>query len=177
MRFLRKPQSRHDTPQTNLPIQPNVASEERPSALAGMQFELSENSDDCPRIIDALINFNIEKVGPNDYRVLNVFVRDNTGQIVGGLVGNTYWGWLNIAYFWVDPLWQRKGLGTTILRNAEEEAMRRGCHSAQVATFSFQTPDFYRANEYENYATLDDFPFGHRQYFFRKRLTPAKTEG
>jgi len=137
-----------------------------------MRFDLSENSEECRSIIDALIDFNIEKVGPNDYRMLNVLVRDSSGQIVGGLVGSTCWGWLSIAYFWIHQTWRGKGLGTAILRNAEEEAIRRGCHSAQVTTFSFQKPEFYKANGYESFATLDDFPFGHRQYFFSKRLEP-----
>jgi GNAT superfamily N-acetyltransferase len=97
-------------------------------------------------------------------------MRDGAGQIVGGLVGSTYWGWLSIAYFWIHRSWRGQGLGTAILRTAEEEAIRRGCYSAQVATFCFQNPEFYKANGYESYATLDDFPFGHRQYFFRKRL-------
>ena len=176
MQFLQKLRSWGGTPHMDLPTQPEVAPEEQPSGLAGMQVELSENSDDCHRIVDALINFNVDRVGPNDYRLLNVFARDGSGQIVGGLVGNTYWGWLNIGYFWIDRLWRRKGLGTTILRNAEEEAIRRGCYSAQVTTFSFQNPEFYKANGYESYATLDDFPCGHKQYFFRKRLEPLKTQ-
>ena len=173
MRSLRKLRSSRGTSQTKLPIQPNVAAEEQGSSLTSMRFELTENSEEGRSIIDALINFNIEQVGPNDYRMLNVFVRDSTGQIVGGMVGSTYWGWLSIAYFWIHHSWRGKGLGTAILRNAEEEAIRRGCYSAQVTTFSFQNPEFYKANGYESFATLEDFPFGHRQYFFRKRLEPT----
>ena len=167
---LRKLRSSRGTSHTKLPIQPNVAVEVQRSSLANMRFEFSENSEECRSIIDALINFNIDQVGPNDYRGLNVLVRDSAGQIVGGMVGSTYWGWLSIAYFWIHRSWRGKGLGTAILRNAEEEAIRRGCYSAQVATFSFQSPEFYKANGYESFATMEDLPFGHRQYFFRKRL-------
>lgn len=169
---LRKLRSSRGTSQTKPPI-PKVVAEDQESNLATLRFDLSENSEECRSIIDGLINFNIERVGPNDYRMLNVLVRDGGGQIVGGLVGSTYWGWLSIAYFWVHHSWRGKGLGTAILRHAEEEAIRRGCYSSQVATFSFQSPEFYKANGYESFATLNDFPFGHRQYFFSKRLEPT----
>jgi len=173
MRLLRQLLSRRGTSQTHRVVQTDSGAEQRPSTLTGTRIEISENSDECPAIIDALINFNIERVGPTDYRALNVFLRDGAGQIVGGLVGSTYWGWLSIAYFWIHRSWRGKSLGTAMLRSAEEEAVRRGCYAAQVATFSFQSPEFYEANGYESYATLDDFPFGHRQYFLRKRLEPA----
>lgn len=173
MRLLRKLLSGPGSRQRYLPIKPISTAIVRSWTFAGMRIELSENSEESPAIIDALINFNAECVGPNDYRTLNVFVRDGAGQLVGGLLGSTYWGWLSIAYFWIHRSWRGQGLGTAMLRNAEEEAIRRGCYSAQVATFSFQNPKFYKANGYESYATLDDFPFGHRQYYFRKRLERA----
>jgi hypothetical protein len=52
----------------------------------------------------------------------------------------------------------------------EAEAIRRGCHSAYLDTFSYQSRPFYEKLGYEVFGTLDDYPRGHQRFYMRKRL-------
>ena len=53
---------------------------------------------------------------------------------------------------------------------AEDYARKRGCHSAHLDTHSWQARPFYEKRGYELFATLDDFPPGHKKFFLRKKL-------
>jgi len=136
----------------------------------GIAIQIGYDQDDARFIENSLIKFNVQQAGPSNYRALNIFARDSSGQLIGGLLGSTYWGWLSIAFFWIQESWRHKGLGKKLLHAAEQEAISRGCHSSQLDSFSFQAPRFYEANGYESFGTLDDFPFGQRRFFLRKRL-------
>jgi hypothetical protein len=39
-------------------------------------------------------------------------------------------------------------------------------------TFDFQAPEFYRQHGYVEFGHIDDYPPGHKRYFFQKRLAP-----
>ena len=77
------------------------------------------------------------------WRPIAVFVR-NDGEVVAGLAGETYCGWLFIKYLWVSEGLRGRGVGRELMARAEARARDRGCHSAWVDTFSFQAPGFYQ---------------------------------
>jgi GNAT superfamily N-acetyltransferase len=101
---------------------------------------------------------------------LAVFVR-NGGEVVAGLAGETYCGWLFIKYLWVSEGLRGCGVGRELMVRAEARAGDRGCHSARVDTFSFQAPGFYQKLGYEEFGRLD-YPPDHQRHFLRKRLIP-----
>jgi Acetyltransferase (GNAT) family len=68
------------------------------------------------------------------------FVRNGRGEIMAGLVGSTYAGWLFVADLWVHAELRRRGVGRELLALAERRAVELGCHSVRLDTFSFQSP-------------------------------------
>lgn len=86
---------------------------------------------------NALQKFNDEKVGPDNHELLNIVEYDNSGNIIAGILGGTYWGWMHIDILWVDENHRKQGLGTQLLKAAESEAINRGCHSVHVDTMSW----------------------------------------
>ena len=106
------------------------------------------------------------------WQELAVFVRDADGAVVGGLAGHTYAGWLFVQYFWLAEALRGAGLGRGLLAQAERIAVRRGCHSAYLDTFSFQARGFYEKLGYEVFGALD-YPPGRQRHFLRKRLAGA----
>jgi hypothetical protein len=52
----------------------------------------------------------------------------------------------------------------------EQEAKRLGCKHAHVDTYSFEARPFYERRGYELFATLEDYPKGHRKHFLKKAL-------
>jgi GNAT superfamily N-acetyltransferase len=103
---------------------------------------------------------------------LGIFLRGN-GEIVAGLVGQTYCGWLFVKYLWVSDSLRGRGVGRELMAQAEARARERGCHSAWLDTFSFQAPGFYQKLGYEEFGRLD-YPPDHQRHFLRKRLAPAE---
>jgi GNAT superfamily N-acetyltransferase len=101
---------------------------------------------------------------------LSIFVRDDKQQLVGGLVANTYWNWLEIDCFWVADILRGQGLGERMLRMAEIEAIMRGCIRVHLKTFGFQARTFYEKYGYRSVGQLNDFPPGETFYWMRKEL-------
>jgi 8-oxo-dGTP pyrophosphatase MutT (NUDIX family)/GNAT superfamily N-acetyltransferase len=120
--------------------------------------------------------FNRAFLGETGFSRMGFFVRNESGDIVAGLVGTTYAGWLFVAELWVHADLRRRGIGSGLLALAEQRAIDSGCHSAMLDTFSFQGPDFYPRFGYRAYGTLD-YPPQHRRIFFRKRLMPERSGG
>ena len=119
---------------------------------------------------NALQKFNDEKVGPDNHELLNIVEYDNSGNIIAGILGGTYWGWMHIDILWVDENHRRQGLGSQLLETAESEAINRGCHSVHVDTMSWQAPDFYKKHGYEIISELNDIPNGNKKYHLIKKL-------
>ena len=79
-------------------------------------------------IRESLERFNDEATGIPDEHPLDVLVVDpSTQETLGGLVGRTSLGVLFISFFFLPEALRRQGLGSALLRRAEEEARRRGC--------------------------------------------------
>jgi ribosomal protein S18 acetylase RimI-like enzyme len=118
----------------------------------------------------ALKKFNDEKVGSDNHELLNIVEYDENKNIIAGILGGTYWGWMHIDILWVDENFRKKGIGTQLLKAAEEEAIKRGCHSVHVDTMSWQAPVFYKKNGYTIISELNDIPQGNKKYHLIKNL-------
>lgn len=101
---------------------------------------------------------------------LDILIRDAAGEIVAGLIGATYWGWLEIDTLWVAESLRGQGHGRALLRMAEEEARRRSCSRAMLTTYSFQARGFYEQEGYRVVGELADYPPGAAYYWMRKEL-------
>jgi ribosomal protein S18 acetylase RimI-like enzyme len=126
---------------------------------------------DVRAIEDGLIEHaRVSGIEPRNYRPLGFVLRDDDGELVGGLIGATVWGWLQVRDLWIAERARAQGWGSKLLERAEREAIARGCHHACLDTFDFQALEFYRRHGYRVFGTLRDFPAGHERYFVSKRL-------
>jgi ribosomal protein S18 acetylase RimI-like enzyme len=126
-------------------------------------------------LIAPLRAHNESQAGPSGYRPLVVQLRDAAGQVVGGAWGYTAYGWMFIQLLVVPEAARGRGLGERVMREAEAEALARGCHGAWVDTHSFQAPGFYARLGYETFGELPDYPPPFKRHFFRKRLVAPAT--
>lgn len=118
----------------------------------------------------ALEKFNDEKVGRDNHQLLNIIEYDEKGNIIAGILGGTYWGWMHIDILWVHENFRKKGIGSQLLKSAEAEALKRGCHSVHVDTMSWQAPEFYKKHSYKIISELNDIPTGYKKYHLIKQL-------
>ena len=121
-------------------------------------------------IRNSLNQFNNSIVGSDGHSPINIVEYDENGNIIGGIIGGTYWGWMYIDILWVDEKHRRKQIGSNLLLEAEKEAKARGCHHVHVDTMSWQAPDFYKKHGYEVVGILPDIPKGNQKYLLMKAL-------
>ncbi len=136
-----------------------------------LSFEDRASQRDRDAIGNALDAYNREFLGDTGFSRVCLFVRNKRGEIMAGLVGSTYAGWLFIADLWVHAELRRRGIGRELLARAERRAVELGCHSVRLDTFSFQAPEYYPRFGYRVYGALD-YPPRHRWYFLWKPLKP-----
>ncbi len=126
--------------------------------------------EDILAVREGLHTFNCLNASDDDHQSLVLLLRAEDGTLLGGLLGDTYWGWLHVGILWLEENVRRQGHGSRLLAAAEREALRRGCHHAHLDTMSFQALPFYEKHGYSAWGVLKDMPRGHSRIFLSKPL-------
>ena len=137
--------------------------------------ETTPDPRDVSTLQDRLWRDDVARSGCPDGQLLAIFLRDERGEVRGGLYGWTWSGWLEVRILWIHADLRGAGHGTRLLAAAEEAGRARGCHTALLETHSFQAPAFYERRGYRAYAVLEGYPTGHRKLFMRKDLRDPGT--
>jgi len=127
-------------------------------------------STDVAIVRKGLRDFNISRAGNDNHRKLTIFLRDSDNQVVGGLLGGTYWGYLYIEALWITDKYRHQGYGHCLLSMAEEEAVKRKCRYAHLDTHDFQEVAFYQKHGYVIVGKLENLPPGFSKYLMKKGL-------
>jgi len=142
----------------------------------GLSFQICKMPEDSESIkdgrqavLEGILSFNENKTGfvPKG---ISVFMRDRENRVVGGVFGYTFGDWLHIDILWVEESFRNKDNGAKLLKMAENEAVKLGCKHVDLDTFSWQARPFYEKHGYTLFATLDNYPEGHRKHFLKKDL-------
>jgi ribosomal protein S18 acetylase RimI-like enzyme len=120
-------------------------------------------------VTKGLVAFNKKAVGISDYGLLTITLRDGK-EIVGGLTGMIWLGWLYVEILWIDGKYRGKRHGTALVRKAESEARKRGIRHVFLNSFSFQAPGFYKKLGYKEFGRLGNLPGGHTRHWLKKTL-------
>jgi len=138
----------------HLSIRDNVTAEEKEELLTGLRTYNGQFLD--------LSTFSGD---------IGVYVRDDKGVMLGGLIGVRKGDWLNIKYLWVSDAVRGSGVGSQLIKTAEDEARRKGCTHALVDTVSFQARPFYEKQGYQLQLSLQDYPYpGMQRHYLTKTL-------
>ncbi|HVN02709.1 MAG TPA: GNAT family N-acetyltransferase [Caulobacteraceae bacterium] len=137
-----------------------------------IRLEFEPFIDDGARqfIVDGVDNHNIAVTGMPAYFPVNFVLRGERGDVLGGLIGLLWGGWLQVSYVWVAEAARGQGLGARLMQAAEAYAKSRGAVGATLETHSFQARPFYERLGYEVFGELDGYPPGHAKFFLRKAL-------
>lgn len=136
-------------------------------------LEVCENPDASQLlpIEEGLNEFNDLMTGISDRKPLSVLVKSaRTGKVLGGMQGRSSLGLLFIDLFYLPPALRKMGIGSDILQRFEDEGRKRGCSAAFLYTISFQAPDFYKKQGWEEFGRIDCKPDGTSRIFMKKSL-------
>ena len=127
----------------------------------------SEKAQELANLIRAYNRSNRE---PSQSESLNIYIEDDHGNLIAGIVAETFGYWLEIEYLYVRDDVRRQGLGSKILKMAELESFNRGCKYSFVNTFHFQAPEFYEKHGYKEVFVLKEYPYTGERYYYTKEL-------
>ena len=136
-----------------------------------MQVRLENTESQKSQIIGDLIrSYNRSKREVAESEPLNLYVEDEYGEIMAGLVAETFGNWLEIEYLFVKEDLRGQGIGSQLLHQAESEAKKRNCRFAFVNTYQFQAPAFYQKHGYQEVFILKDYPYTGQRHYYQKDL-------
>jgi GNAT superfamily N-acetyltransferase len=126
---------------------------------------------------EGLLAFNEAAAGARKKREYALLVRDKDGNVSGGLIAVELWGWLYVDTLWLPQHLRGRGLGSQLLRQAEEIAISNECRYSYLSTVEYQARPFYERHGYSVFGALVDFPAGSgfRYFYLRKDLPKRKT--
>ena len=136
-----------------------------------MQIRLDNTeSQKTQEIGDLIRSYNRSKREAAESEPLNLYVEDDSGQVMAGLVAETFGNWLEIEYLFVKEDLRGQGIGSQLLQQAESEAKKRNCRFAFVNTYQFQAPAFYQKYGYKKVFTMKDYPYTGQRHYYQKEL-------
>ncbi|MGL5380354.1 GNAT family N-acetyltransferase [Clostridium sp.] len=137
-----------------------------------MKFEIKDTitKEDEDTILKGLLEYNLARIEDKNPRDLGIYLKDETGRKVSGLIGDTHGNWLFIKFLWVSEELRGKSIGSKILKQAEKIAKERGCKYSFLDTFSFQAPEFYKKHGYNEVFVLENYPITGKRHYFTKTI-------
>ena len=136
-----------------------------------MQVRLENIESQKSKVIGDLIrSYNRSKREAAESEPLNLYVEDDSGELMAGLVAETFGNWLEIEYLFVKEDLRGQGIGSKLLQQAESVAKKRNCRYVFVNTYQFQAPAFYQKQGYKKVFTLKDYPYTGQRHYYQKDL-------
>ena len=127
-------------------------------------------SQKAQKIGELVRSYNRSKREAAESEPLNLYIEDEHGRLLAGLVAETFENWLEIEYLFVKEDLRGQGIGSQLLQQAEREAKKRNCRFAFVNTYQFQAPAFYQKYGYKKVFTMKDYPYTGQRHYYQKEL-------
>ena len=133
-------------------------------------IEREPKPDDVRALEEHLYDFNVLATGIRDGAFVTSFLRDDPGEVIGGIHGWTWGETCYVRYLFIPEALCQQGHGARLMRVVEAEAKARGCRQMLLETHDFQAPDFYRRLGFEIAGCVDGYPRGHQFLTMVKHL-------
>jgi GNAT superfamily N-acetyltransferase len=75
-------------------------------------------------------NYNVAITGQAEWYPVAYFLRDENGEVLGGLLGDIWAAWIHVRTLAVAPPARGHGFGKELMKRAELYAVERGCTDA-----------------------------------------------
>ena len=125
-------------------------------------------------VVRGVDQHNVAVTGLSDYYPVGLLVSGAGGEVLAGLRGDIWGGWMNVMSLWVSVALRGRGYGAALMAHAHRYARRKSCTHAFLRTGSYEARPFYEKLGYRLYAELSDHPIApHRRYFLSREFDAA----
>ena len=139
------------------------------------KYEIKPLSEDEEALIEKKISEYADSMAPSEPRTeeeqLVFKVEDEEGIVIGGCVVNIHeWGRAVLAQLWVDERHRHHGLGSMLIRTAENAAREKNCYYLCLGTADYMARPLYEKHGFRVFTVNRDIPAGHISWSLSKRL-------
>ena len=98
-------------------------------------------------------------------------IADGEGNVLGGCKVNIHeWGRAVLAQLWVDERYRHQGLGSMLIRAAENAAREKDCYYLCLGTADYMARPLYEKHGFSVFTVNKDIPRGRVSWSLSKRL-------
>ena len=140
-----------------------------------MNYEVKPLTEEEEHLIEKKINEYADSMAPSEPHTeeeqLIFKAEDEEGNVIGGCVVNIHaWGRAVLAQLWVDGRYRHHGLGSMLIREAENAARKKGCYYLCLGTADYMARPLYEKHGFRVFTVNKDIPRGHTCWSLSKRL-------
>ncbi len=140
-----------------------------------MKFETRPVTEEEEGLIEQKILAYADSMAPANPRTgeerLVFKAEDGEGTVIGGCVVNIHeWGRAVLAQLWVDERYRHHGLGSMLIRAAENAAREKNCYYLCLGTVDYMARPLYEKHGFRVFTVNRDIPMGHVSWSLSKRL-------
>ena len=140
-----------------------------------MNFKMKPLTEEEERLVEEKILAYSDSMAPREPHTeeeqLVFKIADEEGMVIAGCVVNIHeMGRAVFAQLWVDERYRHHGLGSKLIRAAEDAAREKGCYYLCLGTMDFQARPFYEKHGFRVFTVNKDIPMGHKSWSLCKRL-------
>ena len=81
---------------------------------------------------------NVAMTGLSDYYPVGFFIKRAGGEVVGGLLGHIWGGWMRVGSLWVHGSLRSRGYAAELMTLAHQYALNKSCTHAFLQTGSWR---------------------------------------
>ncbi len=140
-----------------------------------MNCEMKPLTEEEEALIEQKINEYADSMAPPEPRTeeeqLVFRVTDEARNVIGGCVLNIHaWGRAVLAQLWVAESYRHQGLGSMLIRAAENAAREKNCYYLCLGTADYMARPLYEKHGFRVFTVNRDIPMGHVSWSLSKRL-------
>ena len=122
-----------------------------------LKYEIKPLTEEEETFIEEKINVYGDSMAPSEPHTeeeqLVFKVEDEDKNVIGGCVVNIHaWGRAVLAQLWVDGQYRHQGLGSMLIRTAENAAREKNCYYLCLGTTDFQARPLYEKHGFHVFA-------------------------
>lgn len=136
------------------------------SSAIEYSFETSPTEKDDAIIRDGINDFN-NALHNDPVSHHSIFAKLN-GEIIGGALIYQHIDAIYIDSLWVNEKCRHLGVGSTLLKKAEQNALEKGILKQVICTFHKHNTLYYKKRGFELIATVPKYIHGMDKYYLRK---------
>lgn len=140
-----------------------------------MEYSIMPLSDEEEELIEKKIIEYADSMAPREPHTedetLVYAVKDEKDGVIGGCIVNIHeWGRAVLANLWVDGRYRNQGLGSMLIRAAEDASCEKGCYYLCLGTADYMARPLYEKHGFRVFTVNKDIPKGHECWSLCKRL-------